>query len=322
MRTCEGPINHTQTKGGSRMKNLTVCYLVLFALCLFNSSVRAQVALDPIKDQYVQQSITTPFTLTSADSLLRVRASASGSTTVNRNSYVRYDISKVKGTLTKAELSMTAQLAANNATPTVPDRADIHAVDDTWDPATLIWTNQPTSGALLASLEGVAPVKAADFPKPVFKVDVTNYVKGKLSSSASVISFVLSDDKLSGADLRLYSSRCLRSMGQLPVQLILTGVTVGVEEFENQIPASFAVSQNYPNPFNPTTTIQYQLPKAATVSLKVFNTLGEEVSVLVGEHQEAGTYQARWNAIAPSGVYYYRLQAGGYVETKKMILLR
>jgi len=304
------------------MKNLTVCFLVLFALCLLNVSAKAQVVLEPTKDQYVQQSITTPFTLTSADSLLRVRASASGSTTVNRNSYVRYDISKVKGTLTKAELSMTGQLAANNATPTVPDRADIHAVDDTWDPATLIWTNQPTAGALLGSLEGVAPIKAADFPKPVFKVDVTNYVKSKLSSSASVISFVLSDDKLSGADLRLYSSRCSRSMGQLPVQLILTGVTVGVENVENQLPASFSVSQNYPNPFNPTTMIQYQLPQAATVSLKVFNTLGEEVSVLVNEHKEAGTYQARWNATTPSGVYFYRLQAGGYVETKKMILLR
>ncbi|MCX6141849.1 MAG: DNRLRE domain-containing protein [Ignavibacteriales bacterium] len=304
------------------MKNLTVCFPFLFALCLFSASAKAQVVLDPIKDQYVQQSITTPFTLTSADSLLRVRASASGSTTVNRNSYVRYDVSKVKGTLTKAELSMTVQLAANNATPVVPDRADIHAVDDTWDPATLIWTNQPTAGALLASVEGVVPVKAADFPKPVFKADVTNYVRGKLSSSASVISFVLSDDKLSGADLRLYSSRCTRSMGQLPIELILTGVTTGVEDVENQIPTTFSVSQNYPNPFNPSTMIQYQLPKAATVSLKVFNTLGEEVSVLVNEYKEAGAYQARWNANAPSGVYFYRFQAGGYVETKKMMLLR
>jgi hypothetical protein len=304
------------------MKNPTVFFLFLFALCLFNSSAKAQVAMDPIKDQYVQQSITTPFTLTSADSLVRVRASASGSTTVNRNTYLRYDISKVKGTLTKAELSLTVQLAANNATPTVPDRADVHQVDDTWDPATLIWTNQPTAGALIGSVEGVAPVKAADFPKPVFKVDVTNYVKSKLSSSASVISFVMADDKLSGADLRLYSSRCSRTMGQLPVQLILTGVTTTAVNDVDQMPTTFSVSQNYPNPFNPSTMIQYQLPKAAAVSLKVFNTLGEEVSVLVNEYKEAGAYQARWNANAPSGVYFYRLQAGGSVETKKMMLLR
>ena len=305
------------------MKNLTVLFLVLFALCLFDSPAKAQVALDPIKDQYVQQSITTPFTLTSADSLVRVRASATGSVTVNRNTYVRYDISKVKGTLTKAELSLTVQLAANNAVPAVSDRADIHAADDTWDPATLIWTNQPTAGALLTSLEGVSPVLAATYPKPVYKVVVTSYVQSKLSSSASVISFVLLDDKLSGADLRLYSSRCLRSMGQLPIQLILTGVTTtGVEDVEHQIPTTFSVSQNYPNPFNPSTMIQYQLPKAATVSLKVFNTLGEMVSVIVDEYKEAGTYQARWNANAPSGVYFYRLQAGGYVETRKMMLLR
>jgi hypothetical protein len=242
---------------------------------------------------------------------------------VKRNSYVRYDISKVKGTLTKAELSMTVQLAANNASPVVPDRADIHAVDDTWDPATLTFDNQPTAGAKLTSLEGVAPVKAADSPKPVFKVVVTDYVKSKLTSGASVVSFVLADDNNSGADLRLYSSRCSRTMGQLPVQLILTGVTTtGVEDVDNQIPTTFSVSQNYPNPFNPSTTIQYQLPKVATVSLKVFNTLGEEVSVLVNEYKEAGTYQARWNANTPSGIYFYRIQAGGYVETRKMILLR
>jgi hypothetical protein len=218
---------------------------------------------------------------------------------------------------------MTVQLAANNASPAVPDRADIHAVDDTWDPATVTWDTKPTAGALLTSLEGVTPVTAAAFPKPVYKVVVTSYVQSKLSSSASVISFVLSDDKLSGADLRLYSSRCTRSMGQLPIQLILTGVTTtGVEAVENQIPTTFSVSQNYPNPFNPTTMIQYQLPKASIVSLKVFNTLGEEISVLVNEYKEAGAYQAQWNANAPSGVYYYRLQAGGYVETKKMMLLR
>jgi hypothetical protein len=88
------------------------------------------------------------------------------------------------------------------------------------------------------------------------------------------------------------------------------------------IPHSFFVSQNYPNPFNPSTVIRFELPKAINVTLKIFNTLGQEVSTLVKEQKDVGYYQARWNANVPSGIYFYRLQAGEFVETKKMILLR
>jgi hypothetical protein len=86
--------------------------------------------------------------------------------------------------------------------------------------------------------------------------------------------------------------------------------------------AAFSLGQNYPNPFNPTTTIRYDLPKSANINLKIFNTLGQEITSLVNEHKEAGYYQATWNANVPSGIYFYRLQAGEYVETKKMILLK
>ena len=86
--------------------------------------------------------------------------------------------------------------------------------------------------------------------------------------------------------------------------------------------AAFSLGQNYPNPFNPTTTIRYDLPKSANINLKIFNTLGQEITSLVNEHKEAGYYQATWNANVPSGIYFCRLQAGEYVETKKMILLK
>lgn len=100
-------------------------------------------------------------------------------------------------------------------------------------------------------------------------------------------------------------------------------ITVSVERSIGQSQTSFILWENYPNPFNPSTTIGYSLPKAAFVSLRIFNTLGEEVASLVSEHQEAGYHQTTWNSSnAPSGVYFYRLQAGDRVETKKMILLR
>ena len=88
-------------------------------------------------------------------------------------------------------------------------------------------------------------------------------------------------------------------------------------------PTDYRLGQNYPNPFNPSTTIRYELPRAATVSLKIFNMLGQLVATLVDEHKAAGFYQVQWNASnVPSGVYFYRLQAGVYSATRKLLLTK
>ena len=100
------------------------------------------------------------------------------------------------------------------------------------------------------------------------------------------------------------------------------GVT-GVTDKSNEIPLSFTLDQNYPNPFNPGTMISFDVPSKSFVTLKVFDALGREVSTLLAEELSAGAYSRRWNAAnVPSGVYFYRLQAGEYVETKRMILLK
>ncbi len=94
-------------------------------------------------------------------------------------------------------------------------------------------------------------------------------------------------------------------------------------------PEVFALANNYPNPFNPATTIQYALPQASDVALTVYNVLGQPVRTLVAEHQNAGRYVVEWDATndsgqsLSSGMYFYRLQAGGaFLEVKKMLLLR
>jgi hypothetical protein len=88
------------------------------------------------------------------------------------------------------------------------------------------------------------------------------------------------------------------------------------------IPNRFALLQNYPNPFNPSTTIRYELAKESFVSLKVFNLFGEDVARLVEGTLKAGVYTFQFDASKlVSGVYFYRLQAGEYLETKRMILL-
>jgi hypothetical protein len=90
-----------------------------------------------------------------------------------------------------------------------------------------------------------------------------------------------------------------------------------------EFPKTYFLAQNYPNPFNPSTTIEFALPKSAFVTLKVYNLLGEEVATLVAEQRDAGIHKFNWDARGlASGVYLYRLEAGEYVETKKLILMR
>jgi len=88
-------------------------------------------------------------------------------------------------------------------------------------------------------------------------------------------------------------------------------------------PQNFALHQNYPNPFNPVTTIKYALARSGEVALAIYNLRGEEVARLVEGEQAAGEYQVIWDASnVASGIYFYRLQAGEFVETRKMVLLR
>ncbi len=88
-------------------------------------------------------------------------------------------------------------------------------------------------------------------------------------------------------------------------------------------PEEFNISQNYPNPFNPNTTIKYQIPELSFVTVKVYDVLGNEIATPVNEEKPAGSYQIEFDAtVLSSGIYFYRLQAGNFIETKKMILLR
>jgi hypothetical protein len=89
------------------------------------------------------------------------------------------------------------------------------------------------------------------------------------------------------------------------------------------VPSEFALSQNYPNPFNPTTTFTYQLPESAHVLVKVFNSLGEEMLVLVNKLQQAGNYSLVWDASNyASGLYFYSIEADDFKHVKKMLFIR
>jgi hypothetical protein len=95
-----------------------------------------------------------------------------------------------------------------------------------------------------------------------------------------------------------------------------------VDENSNQ-PNEFVLYQNYPNPFNPSTKISWQSTVGSWQSLKIFDVLGHEVQTLINEYKSAGRYEIRFDASGlPSGIYFYKLQAGNFIETKKMLLLK
>ncbi len=105
------------------------------------------------------------------------------------------------------------------------------------------------------------------------------------------------------------------------VQLdVLTGLE---DPAINKIPNTYTLFQNYPNPFNPSTIIKYGIPKESNVKVVVYNILGERLEILVNTIQKAGYYEINFNASKlPSGVYFYRIQAGNFIDTKKMVLLK
>jgi len=97
----------------------------------------------------------------------------------------------------------------------------------------------------------------------------------------------------------------------------------GITPISNEVPDNPFLYQNYPNPFNPSTVIKFQVSKLGPVNVTVYDVLGKEIAVLVNEQLKPGTYEVDWNAAdVPSGVYYYKLTTGVYVESKKMVIIK
>ena len=106
------------------------------------------------------------------------------------------------------------------------------------------------------------------------------------------------------------------------------GGSTFVENMIGEITLDYLLSQNYPNPFNPSTIIKYAVSSRQFVSLKVYDVLGKEIVTLVNKEKPAGNYEVEFNSrglinqTLPSGIYFYLLRAGNYIETKKMVLLK
>jgi hypothetical protein len=98
---------------------------------------------------------------------------------------------------------------------------------------------------------------------------------------------------------------------------------IGLKGNEEHIPNNFSLSQNYPNPFNPVTNIEFAIPKLSFVKLVVYDITGREAAILVNEELKAGTFKVDWNSSKlTSGIYFYKLSAEDFVETKKMVMIK
>ncbi len=131
-------------------------------------------------------------------------------------------------------------------------------------------------------------------------------------SSVSVLAINPSENIFTAANQKVYRS---------------VNPTTNIVNEDDNFPSTYSLSQNYPNPFNPVTTISYQIPKTEFVSLKVYDILGRAVATLVNEEKPAGSYEVEFNPASSiknpaSGIYFYKITAGSYIETKKMILLK
>ena len=121
----------------------------------------------------------------------------------------------------------------------------------------------------------------------------------------------------------LYAEDAFGNIGKDSVEFSVDTTTIGIEDNTGNIPENYLLSQNYPNPFNPETVIRYSIPQAEEVSLVVYNLIGEKVALLINGNMPAGNHRVTWDASnVSSGIYFYRLQAGDFVQTRKMVLLK
>jgi len=241
-----------------------------------------------------------------------LQALVKGTAYVNVHSLPNYSNGEIRGVLKLKDGVFTAKLDGSQA-GTASNGKGTAWLDISGDTAKYSMTVTGMSGSISASHFHIAPSGAILQPISVSDSNaignwvfpdslVASLVKGKL--------YINVHNPGGGVEIR----------GNLgPGSAVITEV----QQLSNTFPESFSLGQNYPNPFNPTTTIDFEVKKSGLVSLRIFNLLGQEVATLVNEIRPAGTYRVSFNAGSlTTGVYFYRLTADNFTQTKRMLLIR
>lgn len=182
-------------------------------------------------------------------------------------------------------------------------------------------TYQPQSGIFVVGFKGSEKVIVAINENSTRKIQTFAFINDTVSN---VRKYATSSSK-STMDEGIIACSSSSFTDTLDAQSITTFVSSNASSYYSHMipPTTYELYQNYPNPFNPSTNISFNLQTKSFVSLKVFDVLGREVATIVSEEMSAGNYSKQWNVTnMPSGVYFYRLQAGSYIQTKKLVLLK
>ena len=143
-----------------------------------------------------------------------------------------------------------------------------------------------------------------------------------LSPSQLTYDWIIPQITTEEAQIRIYMDNGGTDYSDISGNFSIQGTPISVRH-QNNLPKIFTLYPNYPNPFNPETTIEYFTPAAGDVSIVVYNLLGKEMATLVNNTLPAGEHRVTWDASnVSSGIYFYRLLAGNFVKTRKMVLLR
>ncbi len=190
-----------------------------------------------------------------------------------------------------------------------------------WNDSTVTWNNQPSSTAL----NEVTLPQSTSSMQDYLNIDVTTLVRDMINNPAANFGLVLQlANESPYRSMNFGSSDCTDSTKR--PKLVIYFPPLGITPISSEVPKEFKLFQNYPNPFNPQTKIKFEIPlgkSAAQTSMSVYDALGKEIALLVNEQLKPGTYEVNWNAAnVPSGVYFYKLQSGDFIETKKMSLVK
>lgn len=158
-------------------------------------------------------------------------------------------------------------------------------------------------------------------PASMFIVDTTHFILSGGTHQKVNLMFMPQTAGIYQAFIKIVHD--IPDSDTLNVCVFASAVPVSKISNQDQIPKVFSLSQNYPNPFNPVTTIEFSIPKVEFVSLKVYDILGKRIATLVDDYMKAGIYQIAWDASDfASGIYYYKIEAGEFTSTRKLILMK
>ncbi|HMR40436.1 MAG TPA: DNRLRE domain-containing protein [Ignavibacteria bacterium] len=236
-------------------------------------------------------------------------------------SYFRFDLSEIPSdsNVIDARLSLFANPNPSNNTHDGLNRSYIRRVTTPWIDADVTFDNQPdfTHANEVVLEQSNSPYE--DYTN----IDVTEIVRQMVSEPENNHGFMLAL-RLEGIyrSMNFASGEC-PDISKRPLLVVTYGTISGIQNISSGIPAEFNLYQNFPNPFNPVTSIKFDVAGAAITKIGVYDELGKEVSVLVNESLNPGSYQVQWDGSRfSSGAYYIRMESDNVLITKKIVLLK